>query len=170
MSSFGFGGANVHAILESYEPGDLAPAPGTSSTVAVFTPFVFSAFSETSLIANLERFHEYLQENSDSVNLRDLAYTLHSRRTGFQVTTAIAASSVENLSCKVAKIMAAGKDADKPAITRVPRRRASQFGGPRFLGIFVSALLSRPGWNKQTFTNTYRLDKVPNLPAWALSC
>lgn len=148
MSSFGFGGANVHAILESYEPGDLAPLPGPSSTIAVFTPFVFSAFSETSLIANLERFHEYLQDNSDSVDLRDLAYTLHSRRTGFQVTTAIAASSVEDLSRKVAKIKDAEKDADKPVITRVPRRRASQPGGPRFLGIFVSALPSRPGWNK----------------------
>lgn len=144
MYSFGFGGANVHAILESYEPGDLAPSPGTSSTVAVFTPFVFSAFSETSLIANLERFHEYLQNIPDSVNLRDLAYTLHHRRTGFQVTTAIAASSVEDLSRKVAKT----KDADKPAITRVPRRRASQSGGPRFLGIFVGLLPSRLGWKK----------------------
>lgn len=147
MFSFGFGGANVHAILESYEPGDLAPPPGTSSTVTVFAPFVFSAFSETSLIANLERFHEYLQDNSDSVHLRDLAYTLHSRRTGFQVTTAIAASSVEDLSRKVAKIKDAEKDADKPAITRVPRRSVSQSGGPRFLGIFVSALPSRPECN-----------------------
>lgn len=141
MPSFGFGGANVHAILESYEPSDLAPPPETPSTVAVFTPFVFSAFSETSLIANLERFHEYLQ-NSDSVNLRDLAYTLHSRRTGFQFTTAIAVSSMEDLSRKVAKIKDAEKDVDKPAIIRVPRRRASQVGGPRFLGIFVSALPS----------------------------
>lgn len=144
MYSFGFGGANVHAILESYEPGDLASSPGTSPTVAVFTPFVFSAFSETSLIANLEGFHEYLRNNSDSVNLRDLAYTLHSRRTDFQVTTAIAASSMEHLIRKVAQI----KNADKPAITRVPRRKASQFGGPRFLGIFVSALPSSPGCKK----------------------
>lgn len=151
MSSFGFGGANVHAILESYEPGDLEPPPGTSSTVAVFTPFVFSAFSETSLITYLKSFHEYLQSNSNSVNLRDLAYTLGSQRTGFQVTTAIAASSVEDLSCKIAKVQNAERDADKPAIVRVPRRRTSQFGGPRFLGVFVSALPSRLCWNKSDF-------------------
>jgi acyl transferase domain-containing protein len=170
MSSFGFGGANVHAILESYGPGDLAPLPGTSSTVAVFTPFVFSAFSEASLIAYLERFHEYLQDHSDSVDLRDIAYTLHSRRTGFQVTTAIAASSVEDLSHKVATIKGAGKVADKPAIARIPRRGASQFEGPRFLGIFVSALSQGRGGINRMFANTDRLDKVPNLPAWALSC
>lgn len=90
MSSFGFGGANVHAILESYEPGGIATLSVTSLQVAVFTPFVFSAFSETSLIAILEKFHQHLEDKSDSVNLRDLAYTLHSRRTGFQVTTAFA--------------------------------------------------------------------------------
>lgn len=147
MSSFGFGGANVHAILESYEPADLAPPPGTSPPVAVFTPFVFSAFTETSLIAGLEKFQEYLLHNSDSINLRDLAYTLHSRRTGFQVTTAIVASSVEDFSRKIAKIKSAEKDAEKPAITRIPRQRVSQSGRPRFLGIFVSALPSRPEWN-----------------------
>jgi hybrid polyketide synthase / nonribosomal peptide synthetase ACE1 len=149
MSSFGFGGANVHAILESYEPGNLSTKPGISSTFPVFTPFVFSAFSEASLIANLESFHEYLQENLDSINLRDLAYTMYNRRTGFQVTTAIAASSVEDLSRKVAQIKDAGKDADKPAITRVPRQRASQSDRPRFLGIFVSVLRSSLGWNNQ---------------------
>lgn len=156
MSSFGFGGANVHAILESYEPGDRASPPGTSSTVAVFTPFVFSAFSETSLIANLERFHEYLQSNSNSVSLRDLAYTLSTRRTGFQFTAAIAASSVEDLSRKTANVKNAEIDAEKPAIIRVPRRRASQFEGPRFLGVFVSALPSAPGlkWIRCVLTPT----------------
>nr|ANM86563.1 putative type I PKS [Cladonia uncialis subsp. uncialis] len=90
VNSFGFGGANVHAILESYEPGGIATLSVTSLQVAVFTPFVFSAFSETSLIAILEKFHQHLEGKSDSVNLRDLAYTLHSRRTGFQVTAAFA--------------------------------------------------------------------------------
>lgn len=148
MSSFGFGGANVHAILESYDSANLAPRPGTAATTTVFTPFVFSAFSETSLVASLEKFQEYILDNSDSINLRDLAYTLHSRRTGFQVTTAITASSVEDLIHKVAKFKSVEKDADKPLITRIPRQRASQPGRLRFLGIFVSALLSRPQWDK----------------------
>ena len=108
-------------------------------------PFVFSAFSETSLVASLEKFHDYMQDNADSLNLRDLAFTLHSRRTGFQVTTAITASSVENLCRKVAQIRDADKDAGKPAVTRIPRLRASQSGGPRFLGIFVSTLTQKPG-------------------------
>ena len=116
--------------------------------MAVFTPFVFSAFSETSLVAVWERWYQYLRDNSDSVNLRDLAYTLHSRRTCFQVTTAIVAPSVENLIRKIAKIKDAEKDADTPTIIRIPRPKAPQSGGPRFLGIFVSTLPLRMGWSR----------------------
>ncbi|KAK0506975.1 hypothetical protein JMJ35_010675 [Cladonia borealis] len=137
LNSFGIGGANVHAILESYETGELATPSGTPSKVAVFTPFVFSVFSEISLVAILERWYQYLRDNSDSVNLRDLAYTLHSRRTCFQVTTAIVAPSVENLSRKIAKFKDAEKDADTPTIIRIPRPKAPQSGGPRFLGIIT---------------------------------
>ena len=146
--SFGFGGANVHAILESYEPGDSAHPPGAFSSVAIFTPFVFSAFTEKSLISNLEKFYEYLQYNSNSFNLRNIAYTLHSRRTCFQFTTAITSSSVEDLCRKVAKMIHTENDADNTPITRVPRQRTSQSSKPCFLGIFVSAFPSRPGGNK----------------------
>ena len=157
MSSFGFGGANVHAILENYVSGDIAPLPETSSTVAVFTPFVFSAFSETSLIANLERFQEYLQHNRESLNLRDLAFTMHSRRTEFQVTTAIAASSVEVLIRKVAEF----KNADKPAITQIPRRESSLSGIKRFLGIFVS-----PNVEVERFTYSLTPADWTRCPIW----
>ena len=170
MYSFGFGGANVHAILESCEPGNLIPSPRTSSPVVVFTPFVFSAFSEKSLIAHLEKFHEYLQSSLAPIHLRDLAYTLHSRRTGFQIRTAIAASSVEDLSRKVAKVKATPKDGSDPAITRLSRQRASRSGRSRFLGIFVSAFSPKA---RVEFTicslNISRLDKELNFPAWALS-
>ena len=116
--------------------------------MAIFTPFVFSAFSETSLITILERFHQHLENNSDSVNLRDLAYTLHSRRTGFQITTAIAASSVEDLSRKIARITNAQEDDNTPVISRIPRRKDLHFGRPRFLGVFVSESPSELGLNK----------------------
>lgn len=147
-SSFGFGGANVHAILESYEPNVIVSPPGTFSKVAVFTPFVFSAFSEASLLSVLEKYQEYLQNHSDTINLRDLAYTLHSRRTSFQFTSTVVASSVEDLSRNIAKYKNNDKDSDKPPITRVPRWNTSQSGGPRLLGVFVCASPSKQGWNK----------------------
>lgn len=169
-SSFGFGGANVHAILENYLPGSLTTQQANSPPVAVFTPFVFSAVSETSLLAYLQRFHEYLQKNAASLNLRDLGYTLNSRRTGFQVVTAIAASSVDELSRKIAMIRDGEEGDDKPVISRISRRMTSQHGGHRFLGVFVSDGLETWADITQILTANYRLDKVPNLQAWGPSC
>lgn len=67
--------------------------------VPVFTPFVFSAASEKSLKNYLESFAAHLEANEETFGgrLRDLAYTLHTRRSRFQYATAVAASSTTEL-------------------------------------------------------------------------
>ncbi|KAK4194675.1 hypothetical protein QBC40DRAFT_318825 [Triangularia verruculosa] len=140
VNSFGFGGANVHAILESYTPRLLDNAPGLTASTPVFTPFVFSAASEPALTAYLQHFRDYLKSNPD-VPLREIAYTLHSRRSGLQVTASITASSVEDLVVQLdAKLEIAGKkDSNDPAFTRLSRHKTQTPGSSniQILGVFT---------------------------------
>ncbi|RAK98120.1 putative hybrid PKS/NRPS enzyme EqiS-like protein [Aspergillus ibericus CBS 121593] len=127
VNSFGFGGSNGHAILESYEPPKASVTDGASALIA--TPFVFSAQSERTLVAMLERFADYLQGDS-TPSLRDVAWTLHTKRSTFGVRSAITAANTDELISKVqAKLKAAG---ETPVGVKSTSKR-----GDRILGIFT---------------------------------
>ncbi|KAI0477624.1 putative polyketide synthase [Xylariaceae sp. FL0804] len=96
-NSFGFGGANAHAILESFKEDTDS---GTRALVAgedarhLFTPFVFSASSEASLRASLAQYREFLTTpNARAVGLDDLAWTLRQRRSTLGWRTSVTVPS-----------------------------------------------------------------------------
>ncbi|KAK7752884.1 Type I Iterative PKS [Diatrype stigma] len=76
VNSFGFGGANAHAILE---PGARALELDTPSATVSPRLFVLSANTQRSLKAMIEA-HYYWVEQHPEVPLADLSYTLGHRR------------------------------------------------------------------------------------------
>jgi acyl transferase domain-containing protein len=79
INSFGLGGANVHAIIESAAEyhskitGEISPVVNGTPTL-----LVFSANHPTSFEKTLEQYHALVAEGS--VSLRNLSYTLGARR------------------------------------------------------------------------------------------
>ncbi|KAF7590501.1 hypothetical protein BBP40_002798 [Aspergillus hancockii] len=127
VNSFGFGGANFHAILESYQ----AQVDNASSTLVVpATPFVFSAASNTSLVSSLQAHLDYLKTNP--VNMRDLAWTLQQRRSTFSHKIAFSAPDVESL---IRKIELRLKEYEDKSDANIGVRSSST--PPKVLGVFT---------------------------------
>ncbi|KAL3474076.1 lovastatin nonaketide synthase [Aspergillus californicus] len=104
VNSFGFGGSNGHAILESYD--DTRNPPKSDNQIsALTTPFAFSAQSERTLMSMLQNFSDYLKSTPDA-DLRSIAWTLQYKRSTFGVRTAIAALDAEDLLSKLASKLA----------------------------------------------------------------
>ncbi|GKT54723.1 hybrid NRPS/NKS cluster containing protein [Colletotrichum tofieldiae] len=94
VNSFGFGGANAHAIVEcadSYVARKVSvPSPRS------FAPYLLSAASETVLTAMIERLKSFLNSKqaagSTGINMRDLAWTLCNRRSTLGCRTVVSAA------------------------------------------------------------------------------
>ncbi|KAL4755948.1 non-reducing polyketide synthase pyr2 [Aspergillus foveolatus] len=96
VNSFGFGGTNAHAILESYEPEGLASWERKQTSLPPILPFVFSAATGKSLGDVLDRFAEYLEKHSN-VDPTNLADTLLERRSALKYRLAFQAPNLEGL-------------------------------------------------------------------------
>ncbi|KAI0455320.1 putative polyketide synthase [Xylaria acuta] len=97
VNSFGFGGANAHAILESFDATqDVNEIHGP-----LFTPFVFSAYSESALANMLRDYSAFLNDNEKATKIHDLAWTLRQRRSVFGWRTSVVASSPCDLATKL---------------------------------------------------------------------
>jgi hybrid polyketide synthase/nonribosomal peptide synthetase ACE1 len=127
VNSFGFGGSNAHAILESWEPSGGDVVNRTRKELAL-TPFIFSAGSERSLSAMLSSYADYLEANP-TTNLRDLAWTLASRRSTLQVRAVIAGATLGSLQTKLDTAIA--------DISSIATRIANIPPKARYLGVFT---------------------------------
>ncbi|KGO44322.1 Acyl transferase/acyl hydrolase/lysophospholipase [Penicillium expansum] len=129
VNSFGFGGANAHAILEAFDARLLTRGRNTAdgSSVAV-SPFNFSASSEKSLLANIAAYAAYLRNHLD-VKPRDLSWTLNCRRSTLPVRLSVTASSPQELAAKLDEAVVSS------AIT--PSTQTGSIREPKLLGVFT---------------------------------
>ena len=97
ISSFGFGGANAHIVLEEYVSEAKKQAVPENETQLV----VLSARNEERRNAYVASLYEFLQKEKQ-IQLRDLAYTLQTGRKHMESRFATYVESIEEL-CNVLK-------------------------------------------------------------------
>ncbi|KAJ5156353.1 hypothetical protein N7492_009156 [Penicillium capsulatum] len=128
VNSFGFGGANAHAILEAFDSNAIS-AVMPSSAAAILTPFNFSASSEKSLAANLKAYATYLKGHP-AVDLHDLSWTLNCRRSTLPVRFSVSASNATDLATRL-------ENASQSPADVTPSSKTSSIQEPKLLGVFT---------------------------------
>lgn len=142
VNSFGFGGTNAHAIIESWDgPGELIGhlnghangrfSDGSKSNTSVSNagPFVLSANSASAFAASAGALASYLGSNPDT-DLDRVAYTLF-RKTEFPFRAAFSATSVGELVSK----LETGRDSSLKVVSRTSA--VPETLPPRMLGVFT---------------------------------
>jgi acyl transferase domain-containing protein len=172
VNNFGFGGANAHCLLESFETNESTGSAETSAPI--LSPFVFSAASEDSLRANLAVYKVYLDTHPET-SVRDLAYTLRERRSLLAHRTTFSAATVEDLKSVIETRLAS---TDNPTVGI--RTRASVSGDPlKLLGVFTgqgaqyaqmgAQLIRKYPLARQIIkTLEANLAELPDHPTWSL--
>ncbi|KAL4875204.1 ketoacyl-synt-domain-containing protein [Aspergillus karnatakaensis] len=99
VNSFGFGGANVHVILESFARSPCPPRVVNETSPCVL-PISLSAASEASLVRVLNGLVRFLEQDPN-INLMDLALMLLTRRSSHKYHMSFTATSIEELIVKL---------------------------------------------------------------------
>lgn len=176
VNSFGFGGTNAHAILESWptaKPSVQADTNGVDQQrqSPIIIPFNFSAASDKSLAGNLAAYASFVRSNP-AVSLRDLAWTLATRRSSLPIRISIPASTADDLAARLDRAIEAGNE---PSFLG-PSTPAK----PRLLGIFTgqgaqwatmgARLLALPIVARCFEALQESLDALPpqHAPSWSL--
>ncbi|KAJ6264058.1 hypothetical protein Dda_0199 [Drechslerella dactyloides] len=141
VNSFGFGGMNAHAIVESYPPAIEIDAQNANSkdevsesNVAGAGPVVFSANSHASLLLMVNKFARFLEHN-DSTDLSSLAWTLQMHRSVLPVRISFSGATKSRLLEALNEhIQKAQSDSD---VVGVRHRRVSTAKTLKILGIFT---------------------------------
>lgn len=96
VSSFGFGGANAHIIIEEYKPAVAIPYHGVDQAIVLL-----SAKTKESLKEQVVGLAAHLEKNP-SLNLYDVAYTLQTGREALEERLAIVVTDKIQLSNRLA--------------------------------------------------------------------
>lgn len=179
VNSFGFGGTNAHAILESWDfksPNQSGQSfeTGTRCRWAdlPYGPIVLSAKSESALRETVLAVSQSLK-SGDIISLRDLAWTLQCRRDHFSFRTAFTAASRDQLIEKIDATMLDGLQASMA-------RKVSVTHSTRILGVFTGQGAQWPsmGANLYIHSELFRrsililqdsLDNLQDGPLWSLT-
>ncbi|KAL7905494.1 putative PKS-NRPS protein [Trichoderma velutinum] len=174
LNSFGFGGTNVHAVVEQYVPEPDADNKKQDSFVG---PLVLSAEREISLVSNIEKLADFIRSKPE-INLENLAFVTQSRRSAFPVRASFAGHSRDRL---LESLDAAAKAAKSGAQVGTKTLASSSTASktPAILGIFTGqgAQWASMGRHMVESCHQYRksielceeaLRDIPDSPTWSL--
>ena len=122
ISSFGFGGANVHVVLEEYiEPPTVSAARPTGPCL-----IVLSAKTADRLRANAERLLAHLVAAPDADTLADVAYTLQVGRDPMPERMGLIVDSMQDLIERLQRFVQG--DAEGAGVRQASVRRKADIG------------------------------------------
>ncbi|KAM6517298.1 Hybrid PKS-NRPS synthetase luc5 [Fusarium solani] len=168
VNSFGFGGTNAHAIIESF---DNTPQPVPTGGIISY-PLVLSANSEKSLRRQISQLHDTLQ-NAGEGEVQDTLYTLAQRRSQLPARTYFSGHTQEEL---LKKLSAAS--AEDATITVASQEVTNQ--NSRILGVFTGQGAQWPTMGREILkSSAFAGDLITRLetslaslqepPTWTLS-
>ncbi|KXJ94940.1 polyketide synthetase [Microdochium bolleyi] len=141
VNSFGFGGANAHAIIESYILPDTSAEVANGVTERAqqspVVPFVFSANSQQALRSLVGKFAAFLDDNKTTVDLSDLSWALQTRRSRLPVGVAFSAANVEDLAEQLRRASGNEKANIGSFLSSSSSSSTAAAGKSRILGIFT---------------------------------
>ncbi|TQS33033.1 hypothetical protein Golomagni_06637, partial [Golovinomyces magnicellulatus] len=180
INSFGFGGSNGHIILENYIPNSSIPPTIQCDAQTLYTPLVISANTESALRAYLSRFADYLSDKTMS-DLRNIAFTLNSRRSQLSVTTSLYAASIEDVKSQIQHKLEAAEKQNQPTGIRSKYSASTHSKSPSVLAVFtgqgaqwpqmgLDIIESSPAAGRIFDLLQARLDQLPveDRPSWSL--
>jgi acyl transferase domain-containing protein/tryptophanase/acyl carrier protein len=169
ISSFGFGGANAHIVLEEYVPRPQARAAATGPQL-----IVLSAKNEDRLKAYVRSMLVYMDKHE--VDLADLAYTLQVGRDEMPDRLALVASNTDDLKRKFEAILggAAPEDSYHNNVKKKSQPADAAAAEPALLALIERGELSSLGelwtsgakidWRLLHKTSAPRRISVPTYP------
>ncbi|KAE8150730.1 hypothetical protein BDV25DRAFT_139560 [Aspergillus avenaceus] len=174
VNSFGFGGANAHAIIESYEPENVTIPTVAPASIVAPSPhtFVFSAASEKSLVAQLKSYLAFVTQNPDFPT-GTLAWSLF-RRSALNFRVAFAADSLTSLASQIEQALEDSQTNNNPLGVRVnpktPREILGVFTGQGAQWATMGRELIRSSPFAESIVDDLErsLADLPDGPEWSL--
>jgi amino acid adenylation domain-containing protein len=181
VNSFGFGGTNAHAILESWEPRSKiadSQKPNAANSTALCGPVTISAFSERALMAAISSLSCSLKAQQ-LMDLGKLTWTLQNRRSQFQFKASFAGSDREQLLGRLDDAVSAATKIDRyPLATKAIQ--TTEYLPPRILAVFTGQGAQWPSMGaglyekSKLFRGTIQwlddsLRTLPDAPTWSLT-
>ncbi|KAK0120184.1 polyketide synthase [Cadophora gregata] len=180
VNSFGFGGTNAHAIIESYDIDEiLTESEHGESREGPSGPLLYSAQSGNSLLRTVRDHLEHMRQNP-SLNLQDLSWVLQVRRSTHRFRTHFSGLSRESVMMNMSKFIDSHAKLSSADIGHQPRL-VNLNENPAILGIFTGQGAQWPAMGKELmdmsplFRRTIEkceavLNALPrdHAPAWSL--
>ncbi|KAM0360408.1 hypothetical protein ACHAP4_002485 [Fusarium culmorum] len=169
VNSFGFGGTNVHAIIEHFDN----VSSESSVDYIISTPLVLSANSELSLRAQIPQIAQVL-ENAESEQIESILYTFAHRRSQLPLRTFFSGHDLPSLQEKLKSAMV------EDAVIPTSKQDSPLGSAPRILGVFTGQgaqwptmgreLLKFSPFARQLMASLEEsLASLPEPPIWTLA-